>query len=104
VRLKVIKTADSRREFGVKATRAFRTGEYIYELAGLVPTENLAEHTNLSLVVPHVDQGEVLEPRVFFGPIRFINHHCVSYNVQVSKSHPKLPVRHLNFTVRPTIW
>lgn len=75
--------ADKNREFGVKASRGFRTGEYIYELVGLVPTDNRAEHTNLSSVVPHVDQGEALEPRrVLCGPIRFINHDCVAYNVQ----------------------
>ena len=79
--------ADKNREFGVKASRGFRTGEYIYELVGLVPTDNRAEHTNLSSVVPHVDQGEALEPRVLFGPIRFINHDCVAYNVQVSRCH-----------------
>jgi hypothetical protein len=83
----------------MEASRAFRPGEYIYELAGLVPTDNLAEHTNLSVITPHVDQGEVLEPRVLCGPIRFINHHCVSHNVQVGKSHSTILARHLNFAV-----
>jgi hypothetical protein len=86
----------------MEASRAFRPGEYIYELAGLVPTDNLADHTNLSVITPHADQGEVLEPRVLFGPIRFINHHCVSHNVQVCKSHSTILTRHLNFAVCST--
>lgn len=74
-------------ELGVKASRSFGKGEYIYELVGHIPIDSLAEHTELSVIEPHVDQGEVLERRVFFGPIRFINHHCKLYNVQVSKCH-----------------
>ncbi|KAF8221993.1 hypothetical protein L208DRAFT_1324861 [Tricholoma matsutake] len=82
-----VKVISNKREFGIEASRAFRPGEYIYELVGLVPTDNLADHTNLSVVTPHVDQGEALEPRVLFGPICFINHHCVSHNVQYVPLH-----------------
>jgi hypothetical protein len=44
----------------MKASEAFCSGKYIYELAGLVPTDNLADYSNLSLVITHV--GEILEP------------------------------------------
>lgn len=74
-------------EFGVEACRKFCKGEYIYELVGLEPIDGSARHTELSVIVPHIDQGEALEPRVLFGPIRFINHHCKKYNVEVSKWH-----------------
>ncbi|KAF8230697.1 hypothetical protein L208DRAFT_1060441, partial [Tricholoma matsutake] len=82
-----VKVISNKREFGIEASRAFQPGEYIYELVGLVPTDNLADHTNLSVVTPHVDQGEALEPHVLFGPIHFINHHCVSHNVQYVPLH-----------------
>jgi len=76
-----------KKEFGVEAARNFCKGEYIYELVGHVPIDSLAKHTDLSVTVPHVNQGEALEPRVLFGPIRFINHHCKQYNVEVSNLH-----------------
>lgn len=76
---------DKKKEFGVQASRKFCKGEYIYVLVGLMPTDSLAKHTELSAMVPHKDQEETMESRVLFGPIRFINHHCEMYNVEVSK-------------------
>jgi len=86
VRLKLT-SIGMKEEFGVLASRKFFPGEFIYELVGLVPIDGLASHTELSVTMPHIDQGETVEPRVLFGPIRFINHHCDEYNVQVSKRH-----------------
>jgi hypothetical protein len=80
-------TIRQRKQFGVEACRKFCTGEYIYELVGLVPIDGKAKHTELSVTTPHIDQGEALEPRVLFGPIRFINHHCKDSNVEVSKQY-----------------
>jgi hypothetical protein len=94
--------AKNDREFGVRACRDFLAGEYVYELAGLVPTDSSADHAGLSAIMTHVDQGETLESRVLFGPIRFVNHHCTASNVQVCKCHSTLPTSRLNFTVCPT--
>jgi hypothetical protein len=92
------------KEFGVKACRDFHPGEYVYELAGLVPTDSAAVHTGLSCTIPHVDQGQPLEPRVLCGPIRFVNHHCVSRNVEVRKHHSTMSTQHLNLMpVRPPV-
>ena len=86
MRLKLT-TIGEKKEFGVEASRKFSKGEYIYELVGLVPMDGSENHSELSAITPHIDQelGEALEPRVLFGPIRLINHHCKQYNVEVSK-------------------
>ena len=92
------------KEFGVKACRDFRPGEYVYELTGLVPTDNAAVHTGLSCTIPHVDQGQPLEPHVLCGPIRFVNHHCVSRNVEVRKHRSIMSTLHPNvIPVRPPV-
>jgi len=101
---KVIKTHNKKREFGVKACRVFHVGEFIYELAGLVPKDNLADHSNLSCILTHVDQAEPLEDRVLFGPIRLINHHCTGSNIQVCKCYSIIPTGHLNCAVCHTVW
>jgi hypothetical protein len=102
VRLTVVGTYDGCPEFGVKATRNLLQDEFIYELAGLIPTDGLAAHSNLSTVTPHPDQGEGTESRVLFGPIRYINHHCTSYNVQVCKLSSSVITYHVIFTVYST--
>ena len=68
--------------FGVKATRAINQGDYVYELAGLLATDNDTPHTRLSETIPFGSSSQDI--RVFFGPIRFVNHECVNFNAEVS--------------------
>ncbi|KAJ7934896.1 hypothetical protein B0H13DRAFT_2481348 [Mycena leptocephala] len=63
--------------FGVVARRAFSTGEYIFELIGLLTTDYVEEHTALSTITCPRHQTR----HIFRGPIRMVNHDC-SPNVQ----------------------
>jgi hypothetical protein len=69
--------------FGVKAMRAINKGDYVYELAGLLATDNDTPHTHLSETTPFGASSQDI--RVFFGPIRFVNHECIDFNAEVSK-------------------
>ncbi|KAJ7834439.1 hypothetical protein B0H14DRAFT_3142334 [Mycena olivaceomarginata] len=63
--------------FSVVAQCAFSTGEYIYELIGLLTTDYVEGHTELSTITcPHHQTRHV-----FWGPIRMVNHDC-SPNIQ----------------------
>lgn len=68
--------------FGVQATRDIVKGEYVYELSGLLAIDNDTPHTRLSETTPFGNSSE--EQRVFFGPIRFVNHQCIDFNAEVS--------------------
>lgn len=61
-------------------------GEYIHELIGLHASDNITKHTELSAIYPHPTHEGVSESRVFYGPIRFLNHACDTYNVEASIS------------------
>ncbi|KAJ7920985.1 hypothetical protein B0H13DRAFT_2419130, partial [Mycena leptocephala] len=63
--------------FGVVARRAFSTGEYIFELIGLLTTDYVEEHTALSTITCPRHQTR----HIFWGPIRMVNHDC-SPNVE----------------------
>ncbi|KAJ7923721.1 hypothetical protein B0H13DRAFT_1864705 [Mycena leptocephala] len=52
--------------FGVVARRAFSTGEYIFELIGLLTTDYVEEHTALSTITCPRHQTR----HIFWGPIR----------------------------------
>ncbi|KAJ7928672.1 hypothetical protein B0H13DRAFT_2311289 [Mycena leptocephala] len=58
--------------FGVVARRAFSTGEYIFELIGLLTTDYVEEHTALSTITYPRHQTR----HIFWGPIRMVNHDC----------------------------
>jgi hypothetical protein len=64
-------------------------GEFIQELVGLMPEDNKGEYTDLSTITPHPDNYNIkkqpsFDRRILIGPIRFMNHACSSYNVEVS--------------------
>lgn len=60
------------------------------ELAGMLAADDNAKRTKLSMIKSHVvDQtGKALsdqqEKCVLFGPIRFINHRCKTFNAEAS--------------------
>jgi hypothetical protein len=84
VRLRVIDLGLEGKGFGVFAHKDIFAGEIIYELPGLVAVDPTEEHSHLSAIVPHPGQRLGSRSRIFFGPIRFINHRCHLFNVGVS--------------------
>jgi hypothetical protein len=68
--------------FGVRAAQKIHKGDYIYELSGMLATDNDTPHTRLSETIPF--GGASQDQRVLFGPIRFVNHRCVHFNAEVS--------------------
>jgi hypothetical protein len=73
---------DGHMGFGVRATKDIVKGEYVYELSGLLAIDNDTPHTHLSETTPFGDSSQ--DVRVFFGPIRFVNHRCINFNAEVS--------------------
>ena len=73
------------RGFGIVARRPIQKNEYIYELPGMI-AKSARPHiqSKLSVIIPHHSQKQGKEERVFFGPLRFVNHMCEEYNVSVS--------------------
>jgi hypothetical protein len=84
VRLRVLDLGPEGKGFGIFAQKDIVAGEIIYELPGLVAIDATEEHSHLSSIIPHPEQGLGSNSRVFFGPIRFINHRCHLFNVGVS--------------------
>jgi hypothetical protein len=82
-----LKTEQLRREdsaettggFGIRARVDLEAEEWLFELAGLVPTNSCDEHDQLS-VIKRSNHGQ---RRLLAGPIRFINHICRIPNAQV---------------------
>lgn len=73
------------RGFGIVATRLIQENEYIYELPGMIAKSSRPDiQSMLSIIVPHPRQKEMIEERVLFGPLRFVNHICQGYNIMVS--------------------
>src|SRR6266700_3081047 len=52
--------------------------------------------SKLSVIIPHHCQRQGTEERVFFGPLRFVNHLCKGYNIVVSQLRPVLNITLLN--------
>jgi len=74
------------RGFGIIARRAIQKNEYIYELPGMIAkTSRPSIQSKLSIIIPHHRQRQGTEERVFFGPLRFVNHLCEGYNIMVSR-------------------
>jgi len=70
--------------FAIYATRHIKGGDPIYELIGAMPGNSKTPHSGLSTITPHPDQAlPNLAPRFLFGPVRFINHLCQNFNVEV---------------------
>ena len=73
------------RGFGIIAQRFIQEGEYIYELPGMIAkTSQPNIQSKLSIMLPHRRQNQGSEERVFFGPLRFVNHICKGPNIMVS--------------------
>ena len=73
------------RGFGIVARRFLHKEEYIYELPGMIAKTSVPKiESMLSKIIPHTVQKQGSEERVFFGPLRFVNHQCEGYNVSVS--------------------
>ncbi|KDR65286.1 hypothetical protein GALMADRAFT_148808 [Galerina marginata CBS 339.88] len=70
--------------FAIYANKDIIQGEYIEELLGLMPEDRAEKYTDLSTITPHTDNCNdgSFEEKLLIGPIRFINHRCVSYNVE----------------------
>ena len=76
---------NSPRGFGIIARRFIYEGEYIYELPGMIAKTSRPDiQSNLSIMIPHRRQNQGSEERVFFGPLRFVNHICEEPNIMVS--------------------
>lgn len=73
--------------FSVVARKNLPEGIYIYELTGMMAADGEAIHSRLSEITPYPSQRKVkgCQPRVLFGPARFINHDC-NPNVEVCSS------------------
>lgn len=82
VRLKVVELGGNR-QLTVVAKRLLLKGEFIYDLIGLIPMDSVTQHSRLSEIFPHPCQPAIREERVLDGPIRFLNHSCHGYNVEV---------------------
>ena len=73
------------RGFGIIARRPIQNKEYIYELPGMIAkSARPSIQSKLSIIIPHHSQKQGKEERVFFGPLRFVNHLCEGFNVMVS--------------------
>lgn len=71
--------------FAVHAATNMAKGHEIRELAGLMPKDGRAKHSEVSRIRPASDQNQSGRvERVLFGPIRFINHVCETPNAEVS--------------------
>ena len=68
--------------FGVRAAQNIHQEDYVYELSGMLATDNETPHTRLSETIPFGSTNQ--DQRVLFGPIRFVNHRCVHFNAEVS--------------------
>lgn len=76
---------DGPRGFGIVARRPIQENEYIYELPGMIAKSARPNiQSKLSVIVPHHSQKQGKGERVFFGPLRFVNHQCEGYSVVVS--------------------
>jgi hypothetical protein len=65
--------------FGIRARVDLEAEEWLFELAGLVPSNACENHTWLSVI----KRSNHRQSRLLAGPIRFINHICGTPNVQV---------------------
>jgi hypothetical protein len=65
--------------FGITARVDLEENKCLFELAGLVPIDDNAEHTSLS----EIHRSNHRQARLLAGPIRYINHVCGPPNAQV---------------------
>jgi len=79
---------DGKLGFSVEARKDIPGGVYIYEMMGMMAADTEATHSKLSEITPYPSQRKKKgkEPRVLFGPARFINHDCCP-NVEVCFSY-----------------
>ena len=65
--------------FGIRARVDLQADKWLFELAGLVPSNAYKDHTWLSAI----KRSNHCQSHLLAGPIRFINHICQTPNVQV---------------------
>ncbi len=76
---------DHQKGFSIFARRDLEACEVLYELVGLIPEDTRASHSQLSEIMPHQSQVvNARKGRILFGPIRFVNHDCITFNADVS--------------------
>lgn len=78
VRLRVI-SLDGNLQFAMFANRNIRSGEFLWELMGMMPIDSNGGHSKVSEMSPFK-----ADARVLIGPIRFVNHQCRTFNCEVS--------------------
>lgn len=83
VRLRTI-THEEGLEFAIHARKDLSPGLYMYELMGVMAADTDAEHSRLSEIHPHPSHKKGTAPRIWFGPCRFVNHDCKTWNAEVS--------------------
>ena len=81
------------RGFGIVASVPLLSGEYIYELMGLMSSDGNAKHTRLSEIEA---AGNTV--RILCGPLRMVNHDCKP-NAEVSY----LGMQHKFFRIHPPV-
>lgn len=85
--LKVDSLGDSK-QFKIVACTPIRPKQWLFPLCGLLSSDAPESHSHLSELCAHPSQpqGDVpLDvPRLWIGPIRFVNHDCQNSNAEVS--------------------
>ena len=76
---------NSPRGFGIIAQWFIQKEEYIYELSSMITKTSQPDiQSNLSIIYPHHWQNQGSKERLFFGPLKFVNHICDGPNITVS--------------------
>jgi len=76
--------SDQTRGFAVVATCEILKDATVHELIGMMPSDGKTPDSDLSAIRPHPDSNQSAGVRrILFGPARFINHMCKSYNAAV---------------------
>lgn len=85
VRLLSVPMGQERRYgFGLFARQDIAAGTELWDVVGLMPTDDSDPHSDLSMIT--VAPGQNQRPgssRVLFGPMRMLNHRCKTFNCEV---------------------
>lgn len=70
--------------FAIRAATDIAKGTELRELAGLMPKDGRAKHSEVSCIRPSSEHNQSSRvQRILFGPIRFLNHICDNPNAEV---------------------
>jgi len=79
--------SDLTRGFSVVSTCEIPKDATIHELIGMMANDGRTPDSDLSAINPHPDSNQSASVRrILFGPARFINHMCKSYNAAVTNN------------------